>query len=472
MKSIFTILIVCSLTLGLSAQTFNEITDLVKTNCASSYCHGSGVGNLTIAEDISSGDLYDLLLAAPSSNEWAQEKNMPLVDPGNPKNSFLYRKINNDLHEDSTIPTAGGQSMPITGAMESHEIELVRQWILYGAKENGTVVDSDILQEYYSGGGIAPVEKPDAPAPGEGFQLHFGTLFLEPGEEKEWILKEKLDNEALEIHKIDLIMDGDFSHHFLFFQSPDDINQADGVIEVGFNGGSAITSDTKMVGGWAYAAELKLPEGTAYSWEENTTVKYNLHIKNYSNTSVLPCDVYLNVYTQEPGTAIKEMHSDFFINFNFGDYNIPPNEEHTIGLSVPNSGLFGSDNFIAPPSGEPNEVHLWLFGGHTHQWGTDYDAWLKNADGTIGEQIYEGFYNVNYDFNQGFYDFAEPATRIFEPLVSFDRSVGIYTEATYMNQSSTNVQLGLTTEDEMQGFFVQYLVGDISGLPEPVASGE
>jgi len=462
---------VLAISTSLSAQTFNEITTIFKTNCASTYCHGSGVGNLTFTEDTEPSALYDLLVNAPSSNSWAAERNMPLVDPGHPNNSFLYQKIDKGLHEDA-LPLIAGAAMPMGGDLPLHEVELVRQWILYGAKEQTTDVDPSILEEYYAGNGIPPVEAPEPPAEGEGFQLHFGTLFLEPEEEKEWIFKETLDNEALEIYKIDLVMSSDYSHHFLFFQSPDDINQPEGVVEVGFfGGGQAVTSDNKMVGGWAYAAELKLPEGTAYSWEENSTVKYNLHIKNYSTTSILPCDVYLNVYTQEPGTAIKEMHSDFFINGNFADYNIPPNEEHVISHSVPNGGIFGGESFEAPPAGEPDEIHLWLFGGHTHQWGTDYDAWVKNPDGSVGEQIYEGFYNVDYSFNQGFYDYAEPATRIFDPMVTIDRSAGLYTEAKYMNESGSNVQLGLTTDDEMQGFFVQYLVGDISVLPDPVASG-
>ncbi len=467
MKSILYTLFGLTLSFGLSAQTFNEVATIFQTNCASSNCHGNGAGGLTFTPDMSTGELYDVLVSSAPNNAWASDRNMPLVSAGHPDNSFLYRKINKDLHEDSALPPAGGSSMPISEELEAHEIELVRQWILFGAREEGTFIDSDILVDFYEGNGLAPVEKPAAPAAGEGFQLHFGRMFLEPDEEKEWIYKRTLENEALEITKIEVVMDSDFSHHFLLFQSPDDINQSPGLIDVGFFGNAqAITSDTKMVGGWAYSRELDLPAGTAYTWEENTTLKFNYHIRNYSTTSVLPADVYINVYTQPVGTAIKEMHSDFYLNTNFPDYNIGAGETKTISHSVPNDNFFSNESFETPPAGEPNEVHLWLFGGHTHQWGTDYDAWLKNPDGTIGEKIYEGFYNIDYEFNQGFYDFEEPAMRLFDPLISFDRNVGIYSEGQYHNQGTSTAQFGLTTEDEMQGFFVQYLVGDISQLPE------
>lgn len=465
-KMLFTVLLVIGLGVEINAQTYLEVTEILQTNCATANCHDANTSAAGLNLELAPADLYDLLIDGDPQNNFANQSNWKMVEPGHPSRSYLYRKVNGSLHADSELPPNGaGVTMPVNGdELADAEKELIRQWIYFGAPENSTVVDMTTLEDYYSGNGLDPIAPPAAPEEGEGFQVKFGPFFLEPGEEREWVYKYELFNDSpFEVNRIDLNMDSDFSHHVLLFKNKDGngINsQGDGLEEVTFTGGQAITNDTKMIGGWAYSKDLVLPAGTAYSWDENTIMKFNYHVKNYSSTSVLPAEVYLNCYTQEPGTAIKEMHSDFFINFSPFAYLLQPGVEKTIPLSVP-----GQDGgFEAPEAGEPNDVHLWLFGGHTHQWGIDYDAWLVDENGDPGEQIYEGFYDLDYEVNQGFYNYAEPAMRLFEPLLTFDRSQGIYTEGVFLNESNSIVNVGLTTDDEMQGFFCQYIVGDISGL--------
>ncbi|MCI5055247.1 MAG: T9SS type A sorting domain-containing protein, partial [Flavobacteriales bacterium] len=115
---------------------------------------------------------------------------------------------------------------------------------------------------------------------------------------------------------------------------------------------------------------------------------------------------------------------------------------------------------------EPNSLgtrYIWMLSSHTHKYGVDYDIFERNSDGTKGTQLYEGFYNSDYTFNQGFYDWEHPAVRYFEPLIENKKSDGLIHEAVYNNTGNVGVTWGLTTQDEMMLIYVQFT--DI--MPEP-----
>lgn len=441
------------------AGTFDDVKTLLSTSCTYSNCHDAQ--NPAAGLDFSMGaDIYSQMVGVAPFNEAAAAKGYDLVKPGDPARSFLYRKINHGLHNDSNLEGGQGNNMPGT-AMDAHDIELVRQWILFGAKDNNTTyVDPSILEEYYTDGGLERIEAPAPPPEGEGFQLHFGPIFLEPNEELEYIYRYEVQNEdPLEINSFDVAMN-DQSHHFLFFKFNEgaENNQQDGLLEIttasSISGTAiAITSDTKMIGGWAYSKAINLPEKTAYYWDDNEILKFNYHILNYSSSAVMPAEIYVNVHTQDLGTATHEMHSEFHLDNPFNLF-IPPGEH---------SFEWNFDDFDeANPS---DSVHIWALGAHTHQYGTDFDVYLQE-DGQQGEQVYEGFYNVDYTINQGFYDYAEPAFRFYDDFLTIKADDGLLVTADYNNTSDGTVGFGLTTEDEMFGMFIQYLEGDISDLFE------
>ena len=454
----FLCIILCSATT--QAGTFDDVKTILSTSCAYSSCHDAT--NPAAGLDFSAGaDIYSQLVGVAPFNSEAAAKGYDLIKPGDPARSFLYRKINYGLHDDSNLEENQGNNMPTGAAMDAHDIELVRQWILFGAKDNNTTyVDPAILEEYYTDGGLERIEAPAPPAEGEGFQLHFGPIFLEPNQELEYIYRYEVQNEnALEINGFDVAMN-DQSHHFLFFKFNEgaETNQPDGLLEV-TNASSisgtaiAISSDTKMIGGWAYSKEITLPEKTAYYWDENEVLKFNYHILNYSDAAVMPAEIYVNVMTQQLGTATHEMHSEFHLDSPFNLF-IPPGE-HSFDWNY--------DQFDeASPS---DSVHIWALGAHTHKFGTDFDIYTQEG-GQQGEQVYEGFYNIDYTVNQGFYDYSEPPFRFYDEFLTIKADDGLFITADYNNTSNSTVGFGLTTEDEMFGLFVQYLEGDISDLFE------
>ncbi len=103
--------------------------------------------------------------------------------------------------------------------------------------------------------------------------------------------------------------------------------------------------------------------------------------------------------------------------------------------------------------------HIWLLSSHTHSRGTDYDIYTRNVDGSKGEQLFEGFYNFDYSFNQGFYDWEHPPVRYFDPLKPVpvgQLNGGLIHEAKYVNNGAQTLFWGDRTTDEMMLFFIQY----------------
>jgi len=461
-KLLFSFLILLTSSAVYAQGTFGEVQSILSTSCAYSSCHDASGPAAGLDFTGSLNDIYDQLINVDPFNDEAKDRGYKLVKPGDPAKSFLYRKMNYGLHEDSNLGTDLGQNMPTGAALADEKIELVRQWILFGANnDEEEYIDSDILEEYYVDGGLDRLEAPPAPDPSEGFQLHLGPIFLETNQEKEYVYRYELQNpEPLEINRIEVIMNEE-SHHFLFFKYEDgaENNQADGLLEVSVESSLsgealAITSDTKMIAGWAYSQSFELPEGTAYTWDINEVLKFNYHILNYSDAAVLPAEIYINVYTQPVGTASHEMHSEFHL---YSPFNliIPPGEHEFV---------WDYDNFDEASNNDT--VHVWALGAHTHQYGTDFDIYRQDG-GVLGEQVYEGFYNLDYTANIGAYNYSEPAFRIFEPpFLSLKANDGLHIEALYNNTSSSTIFFGLTTQDEMFGLFIQYLTGDISDLLE------
>lgn len=460
MKNLYltTLLILLTATQSLQASNYLEVVSILETNCTFSSCHDANNPVAGLDFTASASSIHNQLVNANPENSMAAAEGLKLVDPGYPQRSYLYQKINYGLHADSELAAGMGDGMPTGGnAMNPEDIELVRQWIYYGAKSNNsTDVESSTLDNYYNGDGLDPIAPLDPPAADEGFQLHFGQIFLDPSDEKELIYRYDLENdEPLEITRIEVAMNTE-SHHFLFFSFEDgqQNNQDQGIIPIlsVLSQDMAISNDTKMIGGWAYPADFSLPAGTAFKWPAEATLKFNYHILNYSSTGVLPAEIYVNIYTQPVGTAVMEMNSDFFLDNPFG-FNIPPGEQ-TLDWTLEFNNQGG------------DSVHVWTLGSHTHALGTDFDIYEWSDQSGIGDQVYEGFYNLDYTVNQGFYNYAEPAFRTFDDFLSLGPNDGLHMIADYNNTTGGNVGFGLTTEDEMFGIFMQYLVGDISQLPE------
>ncbi len=451
--SLLSFCLVLSIHLYGQESTYKQVYTILKNNCAT--CHGgtSPAAKLDLSGDAAT--VYQALIAQESVNPYAKEQGYQLVMPGYPDRSFLYRKCNNDLYPSATLNKEEGQRMPSSGApaLAKEDIELIRQWILFGAPETEQVVDPALITAFYNGEGLERLEQPPVPDPTEGFQVYMGPVFLAPGQEYEYHKKHDLQLEtAVEVKGLDILMN-ESSHHCALFKynedAPPKFSPEIRPVNSLLDNFDYFFETTFIVNSQYPSFDLKLPEGTAFFWDAGTHIDLNYHIKNYSNTGILAAEFYLNIYTQETGTAEYEMFSE---TINYGGSN-------PFALSIDNNGQ--DTTFILEHFLEDQEEtrYYWLMQGHTHQTGVDYDMFMRNADGSKGVQVYEGFFDATYQFDQGYWDYAHPPLLQNNPLLKVEMEDGLLMEATYNNDTDKKLSFGLTTADEMFAGYLLYTLG-------------
>ncbi len=454
---------------SLRAQsTLEDITALFNAQCTFSGCHNStsNAGNMTL--DGGPSEVYSQLVGQNPTNPQAAGRGLKRVDPGLPHNSYLINKIARNSWDDYyPLQPGEGNPMPATTSLSHEEMELVRQWVLFGAPETGQVVNPAVIADYYAGMAEPEVPRPEAPEAGQGVQMRLGPFFLAPGEEVEYFYKYPLSFDgATEVTRTHVFFN-DVSHHFILYRYQS-LAQANsyrfGLREI-YEPGAAPDLSINMVSAWQDAYDVPLPPGSAYFWDSEEVLDMNFHIYNASPDKVMPCEVYLNVYTRprDETQPTIEMFSQI----------IPVDVMAALGglgqvgesLVIPGDGAQYefTDNIFFPILSAPT-WHLWYLSSHTHSRGVDYDIF----DRSTGDQIFEGFYNTDYTFNQGYYDWEHPPVRIFDPLFPINMGItgGLSHTAKYINNTGSTITWGDRTTDEMMLFFIQYTL-----QPLPAISG-
>lgn len=427
-------------------SNFSTVVSILQTHCVTG-CHNSAIheGNLDLSG--TPAQVYAALVNATPDNSVAAASNQLLMEPGYPDNSFLLKKLIHALDASDTLDAGEGDVMPQTGSVAQADIEMIRQWILYGCDSVGSLINYQVVQDYYNGKGLPRIDKPAAPAPNEGFQLHLGPIIIAPQTEIEYYKKQRLPvSGQLEIHRITNFMD-EASHHMILYKykAGEDTTFGEGLRVVGFQAAADMNFAADYVSTWQYEKDHILPAGTAYRWDAGTVVDMNYHLINYNPDSVMAAEVYLNVYTEPYGTAQTEMQTALSV---YGGFN-------PFILNVNNDG--NDTTFVMEQTESAgSQINLWLIQGHTHRLGIDYDIYLRNPDGSKGDQIYEGYYDQDYTANLGYYDWEHPPVREFDPMMTIDMGNGLIHEAKYNNSGSAPVSFGLTTQDEMFITYYQY----------------
>src|SRR5690606_8746505 len=80
------------------------------------------------------------------------------------------------------------------------------------------------------------------------------------------------------------------------------------------------------------------------------------------------------VYFKEEGNALHEMQTSLIPKLDI----FIPNNGQTVKFEQP---------VVVPGLGE---VFVWAMAGHTHKYGRSYKVYLRNANGTKGQLIYDG----------------------------------------------------------------------------------
>lgn len=427
-------------------STYQQVYDVFQLKC--SGCHNQSINSGQLDLSGSMAATYTLMVNHNPVNPAALAKGDKRIAPGDPHRSFLMRKINDSLDMDNGItqPQEGAvMPNPPNPAMSKYEIELVRQWILKGAPQTGIVVDTAVINEFYTVGGINSVPVPLAlPAPGTGFQVHLGKIFIPKATEMEIFIKynPKLPD-TVEVIQLTLAQSLQ-SHHFVIYKffSGQDIYFPQGLRDT--SQASHGSADAMC----AFAPQQTthtLPPTTAYRLEKTAIFDLNLHIVNTSNDSVLAAEIYFNMYTQPKGTAQKYMYRR-----NFPDLSI---------VLPPGDTTIYTD--IATDSSATNMWDIWILYTHTHRFGIDYDVWHRNSDGSQGQQVYEGWMDWTYTFNQGYYGWGihSPQEHFDNPFLVINPVEGLIHKATWYNYGTDTMYFGLTSQDEMMVMGFEYTIG-------------
>lgn len=459
------------LALSASAQTstWDFVHTILTTKCAGTGCHSGSIPGWDVSDP--QHELWEDLIGGEVANDSVDSK-MKTVIPGHPYKSFLLKKVAEGLGNYQTSDLVLGQyegvNMPAgRPALSPTEVEVIRQWILAGADSTTlyTTADTTIISSYYNIGGVPIIQQPDPPAEGEGFQVHLGPVFFEGNQEIEFFKSHHLFlDDDIEVTGLDVTMN-DESHHYILRKFTDGKEAGFPVGMYELNPLNAFDQDKDYVMAWQNDEEFTLPAETAYFWDTTTVLDLNFHMFNYNN-EILPGDVYLNVYTQPKGTAVKEMKSDLINSLSIGFSS-------ALGQIRPNTVSTFEDEI-----GMSN-ASIWTLASHTHSRGTDFNIYYRNTDGTRGPMVYEGKFNYRTGTPNGFYDWEHPATRFWGDLNTalFDTNAagqklynGFIYEAEYTNNDNQAYGFGFTTNDEMMIYYVQYVEGYFKTVPEDTTS--
>lgn len=468
MKKIYLLLSLFFLSMQVStAQLSLEVYNIFQNKCMSCHSNANQQGGLDLEGEganiaLKAADVYNNIVGkTPNTNSHAIAEGYQYVYKGRPDLSYLFRKINGTLEPTISLDASvEGDAMPLNQPeLTNVEKELIRQWILLGAPAQNSdanlpteYVDQipALVDEFYNGNGLPsfPNGAPAAPDPSEGFQVKMGPFYLNPAgqnfSEMELFQKYALDLPAdVDVTRIDMQFSTS-SHHFILYNFPFPF-AANGV-DPGFRTDPDHTA-ISLTAAVQEATDLSLPEGTAFIWDNDIVLDLNAHYINYDASNTYQAEVYFNVYTQAAGTAIQEMKTDLLLKDD---------------IFIPNNG--NQYDFDKAETGFGTR-YVWGLMGHTHQWGTDYKMYLRNADGTKGEMIYDAACSL--DGVPGcvapFFDYQHIPIRYFDNLYPLDMNPGFIHSASYVNNGPNNVWFGPTSDDEMMVMVMMY-TSDTTGL--------
>ncbi len=452
MKKLLPALLLCATVNAFAQNTFTTIYNIFQSKCATSGCHtgASPSGGLNLSG--TSAQVYNAIVEVTPNNAAAAAKGDKYIDKGYPDRSFLLRKIAHGLSDDLVLTAGEGNNEPNGQAkLSDQEIELVRQWIMWAAPQTGTVVDYQMLTDYYTIGGRPKITRPSAPPAGQGFQIHFGPVFWSPGQEMEYFKKfDPRITQNIEVFKYELYMNSE-SHHFILrkFRPGEAANWSDGLEPFTIQ---AFNSGKDFVNAWQTSTDLELPTGTAFFWDPTTILDLNYHMKNYHANEILPGEFYINIWTRPRGTTTVEMKAEL----------IPKLDIFIFG------GQTTSFQDHIQRSGQT--WNIWMLSTHTHKYGIDYDIFTGNSTNS-NNIIYEGQSNFDHTFPTGYYDWSHPPVRRFSPMRTVNMTSGLTHKATYHNTGSSLITWGFTTSGEMMLIYVQYTTQSVNYIPPVNVNG-
>lgn len=266
----------------------------------------------------------------------------------------------------------------------------------------------------------------DAPAAGEGYQVHIEPFPVPANYEREFFLRVPVGNtEDIYVDKFtSLCRPG--THHLIAYGFEDE-NDGDlppvGVMrDQNLPDGRGNLSLTMGSESFYYAAqtanfELEFPGGIAIKIPANASFDINSHYFNATEEMQFG-EIYLNAHTIPRDSATETLVVDDINNDEV--LFLPPNE--TVDIEY-------TETFS-----ETSNIRMMF--SHMHKRGIQFDVY-KVGGNQDGELLYSA------------YDYQHPPYQLFDPAIVIEEGEGLRTVVRYANETNREISFGVTSEDEM-----------------------
>jgi len=459
MKKLYTLVLLSAFFSGAFSQTtYQTVYSILQSNCMSSGCHTTA-NPQGIDLSGSPAQVYANLVGVAPTNTAAASSGKKLVDPGNPRNSFLFCKASNGLDANLSLQTGEGADMDSSRLTQTQR-EMIRQWINFGAKDTGTFADSTTIHTFYvTQGGQPRVQPPAIPAPGEGYQLYFGPIFMLPGVEFEYNNKSfVLNPNVIDVYRMQTVENPE-THHFAIYRF---FPGADTMLQNGLNKVNGLSDEAflyynaSVVAQWPKSKDVTYPNGTALVWNPGSVLALDYHLINYE-TTVIAAEAYLNVYydPHQSSTIAIQTYPVRYGGDNVDALVIPPGDS-TYTIVQGGAGVNGPN--YADSTFYWNIISLQA---HTHKTGSNYNVWTRKSNGQKDSLIYNGQYDPTYTFDQGVFTWNDAPYRQFAEPFPVYMANGMIHEASYHNATPDTISFGLLSTNEMFVTFILYYESEL-----------
>jgi len=409
---------------------------ILAENCVD--CHTTGTSfadqsNLILTPDVA----YDQLINQPVDNQAAIDDDLERLGTDGLSSlykSYLWEKINapDKEHFYGDHPQYGSL-MPLgLPYLTNGQLEFVRQWIIAGAPESGSVADTALLTDTTR---FEEVEFAQPAPPENGIQLHLGPFEILPNYEREFLYLTELDTTGdLYVNQVEITMRTG-SHHFIMYtfdnQMPDILDPEPNTYrDLRDENGHYIQENLTVMffhdffsgTQWPYI-NRSFPPGMGLKIRANKGLDLNSHYINRTDETTIG-EVYVNIHLVDPSEIEKTVN---ILQWNHNDFVLPANEITTL-----------EKTFYA----EERMYIIQLF-SHAHEHNLEFAVEVVGG-AKDGELIY-----VSYDWEH------PPILELDPPLV-LEEGEGLKLIATYDNWTDEELTFGLLSEDEMMILFGYY----------------
>lgn len=278
----------------------------------------------------------------------------------------------------------------------------------------------------YDVNAIPAFEGLEAPAAGEGFQVHVPPFPVPAQFEREFFMRMPIGNtQDIYVTKFQsLCRPG--THHLIAYGYEDENDMNNPPIGVmrdqNLSDGQGNFNLTMGSGAMYYLTqtpdyELQLPPGIAIKIPANATIDLNSHYFNLGSETQFG-EVFLNINTLPKEDVVETLVVDEIDN----------------------------DEVLFLPKGKTTDIEytemfeesasIRMMVSHMHKRGVQFDVFKVGGD-QDGELLYSA------------YDYQHPPTQFFSPPLVIGEGEGLRTKVRYFNESNRDISFGVTSEDEM-----------------------